>query len=745
VTARLKRWLRPVGSLHGMLMGLVALALAPVLALSLAGHLRDRALEREAAVADAAKAAGLVARALGQETSNTGIFLDLLAVDPHVRSGPGPNSRRDLERFADTAPRYANLLLARPDGRVVESAKPVPAGLKLADDAAFAAALAGQSFSVGLGASDGATVVNYVKPVTDADAGIRLLLVAQLPVSEVAKIFEDAALPEGTTLVLTTQTGRILYRLPEAPRYAGGRLPQDQADTLRDGSEEVNGWGVGLDGVDRYYVMKRLDICRDEACYVRVGIPREAVYASSAAKLTRHLAGLAVILVLVLVLARLWARRSILDPAARLIATVRALHAGDLSARSGMDEVPGELGELAQALDRMAEALARHKAEQEDARRALFESEERLRAIFNASSDGMLLLVPDGQVLAMNASAAQRRGKTPEELAGANILDLIPGYVRNGRRARYEEVARMGQSLRFEEEREGRTYAIRLYPVRNQAGEIVQIASFSRDITERKLAERALTSAKEAAEAASQAKSAFLANMSHELRTPLNGLMGMLQLLHDEDSPEQQREYLSWATQSAQQITRLVNDVLDYAALGSGEARIEHLPFRLGEVLRPLAVEYAAQAEGKGLTFALEAAPELLEQSLLGDAPHLRQLLRQLLDNAVKFTDRGGVRLCAQVSCRDADTCTLCLQVGDTGIGIAPEALRSVFKPFVQAEAPLTKSRRGAGLGLAIAQELAERMGGGLLLESAPGVGTTFSLNLSFLPAEPSAAATPGA
>jgi PAS domain S-box-containing protein len=722
-----------------MLMGLVALTLLPMLALSLFGHMRDRALEREAAVADAARAASLVARALGQETTNARTFLELLAANPQVASCVPATCQPVLADFARVALHYKNLILVRPDGTVVAAALPLPRGTNLAEDQAVAGALQGQSFAVGvssggMGTTGAGAVVSYASPVQDKGGSIRMVLVAHLAVSEAAKIFEEAALPQGTTLVLASQSGRIIYRLPEAPRYTGAKLPEEQAGMIRSGME-MSGWGIGIDGVERYYVMKRLDICRDEVCYVRVGIPREAVYAASAAKLTRHLLGLCGIVVLVLALSRAWARRRILEPSARLMETVRALQAGDYGARSALDGQKGELGELGRALDHMAEALERHKALQEEARSALFESEERLRAIFNASSDGVLLLVPDGQVLALNESAALRRGKTPEELTGQNILDLIPGYVRNGRRLCYEEVVQTGQPMRFEEEREGRTYAIRLHPVHNEAGEIVQIASFSRDITERKLSERALLSAKEAAEAASQAKSAFLANMSHELRTPLNGLLGMLQLLRETTRPEEQREYLSWATRSAQHITSLVNDILDYAALGSGQAHIEMRPFRLGEVLRPLELEYSPQAQAKGLSFALMAAPELAELSLQGDPVHLTQLLRHLLDNAIKFTLRGGVSVSAQTTCQDEATCTLRLSVADTGIGIAPEFAARVFEPFTQAEAPLTKSFAGTGLGLAIARELARRMGGSLELQSSLGEGSTFSLCLSFQPA----------
>lgn len=732
-----KGWRHAADSLHGMLMGLVALTLLPMLALSLISHVRDRAQEREAALADAARAASLVARTLGQETTNARTFLELLAANPLVAGCEPAACQPVLADFARVAVHYKNLILVRPDGTVVASARPLSQDVNMAEDQAVAGALQGQSFAVGVSTADagqGGAVVSYAAPVADKGGRIRMVLVAHLSVSEAAKIFEEAALPQGTTLVLASQGGRIIYRLPEAPRYTGAKLPEEQATMIRSG-QEMSGWGIGLDGVERYYVMKRLDICRDEVCYVRVGIPREAVYAESAAKLTRHLIGLGCIVLLVLGLSRAWARRRILEPSARMMDTVRALHAGDYTARSGLGGQKGEFGELGRALDHMAEAVERHKTQQEEARRALFESEERLRAIFNASSDGVLLLVPDGQVLALNESAAMRRGKTPEELTGQNILDFIPGHVRNGRRARYEEVVQTGSPMRFEEEREGRTYAIRLHPVRSETGEIVQIASFSRDITERKLSERALLSAKEEAESASQAKSAFLANMSHELRTPLNGLLGMLQLLRENPAPQEQGEYLSWATQSAQHITRLVNDILDYAALGSGQTRIEMRPFRLGEVLMPLEVEYAPQAQMKGLSFTLAAGPELLDLSLQGDPVHLTQLLRHLLDNAIKFTLRGGVSLSAQATCQDEATCTLRISVADTGIGIAPEFAARVFEPFTQVEAPLTKSFAGTGLGLAIARELARRMGGSLEVQSAPGLGSTFSLCLSFQPA----------
>ncbi|WP_179216960.1 ATP-binding protein [Humidesulfovibrio mexicanus] len=737
-----ERLRRRAASLHALLVSLVALALLPMLGLSLYSHMRDRAQEREAAVAEAARAAGLVAHSLGRETANAQALLEVLATNPLLRAGRSAQGQRLLRLAAQGATHYENLILARPDGSVALAAHPVASGLTFANDQAFATALKGRSFTVGLSPQDATqarphTVISYATPLFGPEGRVDMLLVAHLTMAQAAKTFDEAALPENTTLVLASNAGRVLYRLPEAAPYSGAELPGEQADIVRADAAGTTGWGMGLDGAERYYVIKRLNICRGEACYVRVGIPKAAVYAASGGKLTRNLLALAAMTAAILLLARLWARRNILEPTARLMDTVRALHAGDASARSGLSTQDGEIGELGRALDHMAEAMERHAREREAARLALFESEERLRAVFNASSDGVLLLVPDGQVLAMNESAAMRRGKTVGELTGKSILDMIPIYVRNGRKTHMEEVVRTGKPLRFEEDREGRTYAIRLHPVRNAAGEIVQIASFSRDITERKLSERALLAAKEEAEAASQAKSAFLANMSHELRTPLNGLLGMLQLMGDAADPAERAEYLAWATRSARHITDLVNDILDYAALGSGETRFELKPFRLEEVLSPLAAEFGPRAETKGLSFALVAPRDLDALRLVGDPERLGQLLRHLLDNAVKFTATGGVRLDAQVSCRDEDTCTLRVEVTDTGIGIAPEFLPKLFKPFVQAEAPLTKRYAGTGLGLAIAKELATGMGATLEAISTPGQGSTFVLCLSFQPATP--------
>lgn len=737
-------------SLHAILMALVAVALVPVLGLSLWGHYVERDNEQRIAVEQTARAAGMIADDLAQETRNTRLFLELMAANPQVRACAGRNREFDcagiLASFAKLAPEYLNLHLVRPGGAILASARPLKRTATLADDQAVVDALQGHVFSVGVsrlsggeagqGSEGGEAVVTYATPVRDAEGGTVLVLAAQMALTQASKTIQNAGMPKGSSVVLAGLNGRILFRIPDAPGYIGANLPEEHAELIRRKVAQTSGWGRGLDGMERFYVMRRLDICNEEICYVRVGIPKSAVYAESGAKLLRHISALLGITLLALIFTRLWGGRYILGPVARLMAAVRALGAGDFAARSGIRPEDrggaGELGELARTFDQMAADLERAHAEQEATSKALLESEERLRAVFNASADGMLLLEPDGRVLSMNESAARRRSTTPPELIGKNIMDLIPEYVRNGRRERYEEVVRTRRPLRFEEDREGRTYAIRLHPIFNADWAVCQIASFSRDITQRRLSEQALLAAKEAAESASRAKDAFVTNMSHELRQPLHGLAGMLQLLAEADLPPEHREYLDYARQTSRHLTELIGDILDYAALGSGELALEHRPFTLAELLGPLEMELQLKAEAKGLLLEFKGDSTTLEQPLLGDPKRLGLALRHLLDNALKFTHLGGVTLEAALSCRAEGDCTLRLQVADTGIGIPPEHLPTLFEPFVQAEDPMTKQYPGTGLGLSIVRELAARMGGSVEVQSVPGAGSTFVLCLSF-------------
>lgn len=244
---------------------------------------------------------------------------------------------------------------------------------------------------------------------------------------------------------------------------------------------------------------------------------------------------------------------------------------------------------------------------------------------------------------------------------------------------------------------------------------------------EQVLAQRALRAAKDAAESSSRAKSEFLANMTHEVRTPLNGILGMLQVLLAGPLPQEQREYAGVALESAERLHRLLGNVIEFARLDSALEAAECLSFPPSDLLRSLEALFAQKARDKGLEFTVAAAPGLPEL-MLSDPRAVSQILAHLLDNALKFTPSGAVELTAGPD--PDDPARLVFRVADTGVGIPEDKREQVFEAFVQADTGITRTYGGAGLGLAIARRLAERLGGGLTTAQRPGGGAVMSLTL---------------
>ena len=402
---------------------------------------------------------------------------------------------------------------------------------------------------------------------------------------------------------------------------------------------------------------------------------------------------------------------------------------------------PAPEARIAAASAARAPATAAHQVEhhQEDEsvsaaqqiQSVLHERAELYRITFTQAAMGIAHVDMNGELLQVNAKFCDILGYTHGELMTLTFRDLTHPEDLGGNINIHNKVLR-GELDSFSAEKRyihksGRYVwgSLTASVVRDRKGRARYFVSIVEDITWRKRAEQDLVAAKEAAVSANRMKSAFLANMSHEIRTPMNAIIGMTDLTLATDLTAEQRDYLESVKSSASALLTLINDILDLSRVEAGKLSVESLPFRVASHFDRVIRDLRFHASAKGLALTYHADPAVPD-AVIGDPGRIRQVLLNLAENAIKFTEVGCIAITLDVARQDTAAVVLHIAVKDTGIGIPKDRQRQIFQPFEQAAMSTTRLHGGTGLGLAISARLVELMGGDIWVESEPGVGSTF-------------------
>ena len=593
----------------------------------------------------------------------------------------------------------------------------------------------------------GRTLASSLANATERGLVNRDLLLVQSALDASLKI------PNAEWAFVVAPNGRLLAQtfVHEFPRELASRvlrLPESVEIQIRDPIRTVVSFGIPvLDG---------------SVGHVYLGINENSLE-NNIAETQRWLAVCLTVVLLVTTLFFSLVARKITGPVTALTHSALSL-ANDPKAPIALIDTHSqdEMGQLTQAFAQMASQIQGQQSMLErsvqdrtlelqqaldlanEAKQRLATSEEYTRAIVESSLDAIITFTIDGRVTGWNHRAESLWGFTAAEAVGRQFSDLflfedaegpftVPKgcpmpYAQASRRRRPREaVARGRDAAKVDVE-------LVITPFQYQGTRC--LCAFVRDISERRKADADLFHAYQTAQEASQAKSEFLATMSHEIRTPMNGVLGFVHLLMDTPLDADQRELANTLSASANALLTIINDILDFSKIEAGCLELESAPFDPMQTAGEAAELLSAAAEQKNVGLALELRG-LLPPAVLGDSCRFRQVVLNLLGNAVKFTERGNVRVSIQWNPPpQADQPGLLnCAVSDSGIGIAPENLERLFQKFTQADSSMARRFGGTGLGLAISKRLVELMGGTMNVISQVGKGSTFSFSVPLQPA----------
>ena len=431
--------------------------------------------------------------------------------------------------------------------------------------------------------------------------------------------------------------------------------------------------------------------------------------------------------------------RLVIIPASTFIALIGVLIVyilhGFLMARTRSnlaDEQAAQINTTAQKLESSLAAAAAMNAR-------LNQSEARHKGLVDAQADAILRRSGDSRLTYGNEAFFKLFGLNPHTALGkpfapelhpdsrAPLFGSFAGRETGHALVRYDQHVRTAYGWRW--------LAWEDYAIRDNLGRLVEVQSVGRDITERKALEEALTDARDKAEAANRAKSGFLATMSHEIRTPMNGVLGMARLLLETELRPEQKTYAQAIAQSGETLLALIGDILDFSKIESGTLTLEDQQVAIRALVESVVELSGPRAHAKDIELVAFVAPDV-PKTIHGDTMRLRQVLNNLVGNAVKFTEKGGVRIDVSLV-TERQRNLLRFDVRDTGVGVPAEKRKEIFDEFVQADSSHARKFEGTGLGLTICKRLVDAMGGGIGVDDAPGGGSLFWFTIPAVLAEP--------
>jgi PAS domain S-box-containing protein len=704
-----------------------------------------------------------------------------LAQDSELTSGDRETTHKQLSRYIHSFPYFGEIMLVDAHGTVIASSSSPEVGTSLFsrfDD------VRGE-FEQALHRAPGYVYISDLNEIPeplrrvvaagklrDVDLGIQMLtavkdaagytvgvLVADIPTNPLRDLLQDLkrhALGDESACLLDKGGLILMTTEPQAPLLS--LHPDVISDALRlPLSQNANGYLVYWDTHRRQmmvgYSRLRAYGANQAGDWRLVTLASyDAILAPVTQSFNRTLGMLFATLVGAVGLG-FWLARRLAEPILKLTESAKTIASGRFETRVAVT-TRDETGTLAKAFNQMADTLEENLhtlerrveerttqltaeiAERTQAQKELHQLHRKQELVFNAVGEGIHALDLDGQIIFENPAAEKMLGWEPGELIGKSSHATMHHSKASG--APYPQCECpifaslvVGSPRRISDEvfwrKDGTSFPVEYVttPIRDENHGIIGAVVVFSDITESKRAAQELHHAKDAAEAANRAKSQFLANMSHEIRTPMNGVMGMTDLMLDTTLTQEQRQFGETIRTSAEALLTVINDILDFSKIETGKLRFEEIDFDLREVVEGTLKMLAGQAQAKDLELTGGVAPEVPNQ-LCGDPGRLRQILINLVGNAIKFTPAGEVTTSVTSEQETATGVLLRFEVRDTGIGICPETQAQLFQAFVQADDSMTRKYGGTGLGLAICRQLVERMGGRIGVESTPGQGSRF-------------------